>query len=102
MLNEDVTTLSQPVHLIALITLPDSDTGMDSDSDSKPNGNIALCRTCSHCTDSALWRGTLVEARGTLVETLTPYFCMGQESESESYPCSSPVMCSSHYCQYFI
>ena len=33
--------------------------GTDSDSDSKPDGFIALCRTCSHCTDS----------------DLDPYFC---------------------------
>ena len=34
-----------------LIRLPDSDTGTDSDSDSKPDGYIVLCRTYSHCTD---------------------------------------------------
>ena len=26
--------------------------GTDSDSNSKPDGYIVLCRTCSHCTDS--------------------------------------------------
>ena len=35
-------------------TLPETDSGMDSDSDSKPNGYIVLCKTCSHCTDSDL------------------------------------------------
>ena len=33
-------------------TLPQTDSVMDSDSDSKPNGYIVLRRTCSHCTDS--------------------------------------------------
>ena len=31
--------------LFAVVTLP------NMDSDSKPNGYIILCRTCSHCTD---------------------------------------------------
>ena len=32
-----------------LFTLPETDSGTDSDSES--NGYIVLCRTCSHCTD---------------------------------------------------
>ena len=32
--------------------LTDTDSGTDSDSDSKPNGYIVLCRTCSGCIDS--------------------------------------------------
>ena len=32
-------------------TLLEMDSGTDSDSDSKSDGYIALCRTCSHCTD---------------------------------------------------
>ena len=46
--------------------------GMDSDSDSKPDGYIGLYRNFSHCTDSD-W-------------IPTPYFCRGQESESKSVP----------------
>ena len=46
-------------------TLPETDSGTDSGLDSKLNGYIALCRTCSLCTDS----------------DLDPYFCIGQESE---------------------
>ena len=41
---------------------------MDSDTDSKHDGYIVLCRTCSHGRDL----------------DLDPYFCVGQESESES------------------
>ena len=33
-------------------TLNETDSGTDPDSDSKPDGYIVLCRTCSHCTDS--------------------------------------------------
>ena len=33
-------------------TLTETDSDTDSDLDSKPNGYIVLCRTCSHCTDS--------------------------------------------------
>ena len=36
---------------ISLFTLPDTDSGTDSDSDSKLDGYIVLYRTCSHCTD---------------------------------------------------
>ena len=35
-----------------LFTLPDTDSGTDSDSDSEHDGYIVLCRTCSHCMDS--------------------------------------------------
>ena len=35
-----------------LFTLPQTDSGTDSDSDSKPDGYFVLCRTRSHCTDS--------------------------------------------------
>ena len=49
-----------------LNTLLDSNMGTDLGSDSKPDGCIALCRTCSHCTDSD----------------------SGQKSESESIPIS--------------
>ena len=44
----------------------------DTDLDSKPDGYIVLCRTCSHCTDSD--------------SNPTSYFCVGQESESEFVP----------------
>ena len=40
----------------------------DSDSDSKPDGYIVLCRTFSHCTDPDHYS----------------YFCLGQESKFES------------------
>ena len=43
----------------------------DLDSDSKPDGCIVLSRICSHCT----W-----------TRIPTPYFCVGQESESELVP----------------
>ena len=33
-------------------TLTESDSGIQSDSESKPNGYIVRYRTCSHCTDS--------------------------------------------------
>ena len=47
-----------------LFTLMETDSGTDLDSDSKPNGYIALCRTRSYCTD--------------------PYsLCLGQESKSK-------------------
>ena len=35
-----------------LFTLPDSDSGTDSDSDSKPNGYIVLYRTWPLCMNS--------------------------------------------------
>ena len=35
-----------------LFTFQVTDSGTDSDSDSKPDNYIVLCRTCSHCTDS--------------------------------------------------
>ena len=49
-----------------------TDSGADSDSDSKLDGYIVLCRTRSHCTDS----------------DSDPYslFLYRQESESESVP----------------
>ena len=34
--------------------LTDTDSGVDSDLDSKPDGYIALYKNCSHCTDSDL------------------------------------------------
>ena len=62
------------VHSNGLFTLPDSDSGSESDSDSKPSGYIALCRSfhtlwsqiqipilkvCSHrTTPSPLMGGT--------------------------------------------
>ena len=55
-----------------LFTLPETDSGTDLDSGSKPHCYIVQCRTCSHCTDSDL--------------DSAPYFCTGQESESESVP----------------
>ena len=51
-------------------TLTETDSGTDSDLDSKPDGYIVLCRTCSHCTDSD--------------SDLYFYFCIGQESRSKS------------------
>ena len=41
-------------HIIinGLFTLPDTDSGTDSDSDSKPDGYMVRCKICSHCTDS--------------------------------------------------
>ena len=51
--------------LNGFITLLDSDLHLDS----KPNGYIILGRTCSHCTYSDL--------------DPTPYFYIGQESESK-------------------
>ena len=32
--------------------LPETDSGTDSDSDSKPYSYIILCKTWSHCSDS--------------------------------------------------
>ena len=32
--------------------LPDTDSSTNSDSDSKPDSYIVVCRTCSHCMDS--------------------------------------------------
>ena len=49
-------------------TLLYSDADTDSDSDSKPNGHIILYRTFH-----IAW---------TLIQIPTPYFCIGQESES--------------------
>ena len=51
-------------------TLTETDWGMDSDSDSKPDGYIVLCRT--------------FHIAQTWTSIPTPYFCIGQESESES------------------
>ena len=53
-------------------TLPNSDTDTNSDSDSKPNGYIALCRTFH------------IAQNQTLIPT--PYLCLGQESEFEAVP----------------
>ena len=52
--------------------LPNSDRDTDSDWDPKPNGCIVLCTTFH-----IAWTGTWIP---------TPYFCVGQESESESIP----------------
>ena len=54
--------------LNGLRTLPDTDSGTDSDSDSKPDGYIVLCKTCSHAQ--------------TRTRIPTPYYCVEQESES--------------------
>ena len=43
--------------------------GLFTLTDSKPNGYIVLCRTCSHCTDSDL-------------DPYSLYICVGQESKS--------------------
>ena len=37
---------------IGLFILPDTDSGIDSDVDAKPDGYIVLYRTCSNFTDS--------------------------------------------------
>ena len=57
-------------------TLTETDSGTDSDSDSKPGGYIVLCRTF-HIAQT--W---------TLIPT--PYFCTGQESESVSGNVNEP------------
>ena len=41
--------LHLPCH--GLFTLPDTDSGSDSDLDSKSDGYIVICRIWSHCTD---------------------------------------------------
>ena len=52
---------------------PGSTTGTDSDSDSKPDGYIVLCRTCSQCTDSDLDPNSLFPCRtGIRVWVRTP------------------------------
>ena len=51
-------------------TLTETDSGTDSDS--KPDSYIVLCRTCSHFTDSE--------------SDPYSYFCTGQEAVSESVP----------------
>ena len=48
------------------------DSGEDSDSDSKPDGYIVQCRTVH-----------IAQTR-TQTQIPTPYFCIGQESESKS------------------
>ena len=53
-------------------TLIEADPGIDWDLDSKPDDYIALCRTFY-----------IVQ---TWTQIPTPYFCIGQESESESKP----------------
>ena len=53
-----------------LFKLTETDSGTDSDSDSKPNCYVVLFRTCWHCTDSA--------------QSLLPISSTVQESESES------------------
>ena len=50
-------------------TLTDRDSGTESDSDSKPDGYIVLCRT--------------FHIAQTRTRIPTPYFSIGQESESE-------------------
>ena len=40
------------VHFNGSLTLQETDSGTDPYSDSKLDGYIVLCRTCSHCTDS--------------------------------------------------
>ena len=37
---------------LCLKHIAELDTGMDSGQDSKPDGYIVICRTCSHCTHS--------------------------------------------------
>ena len=50
-------TMCHQVERLSLVTpmgsftLLETDSGTDSDSYSKPDGYIVLCRTCSHCTD---------------------------------------------------
>ena len=53
-------------------SLTETNSGADSDSDSKPNGYIVLCRICSHCTDLDLGPYSL--------------FLQRQDFESESVP----------------
>ena len=55
-----------------LLSLAEMDSETHSETNSKPNGYIVLCRTF-HIAPSL-----------TLIPT--PYFCIGQESESESVP----------------
>ena len=51
-LNVQQTYLGSPIFKsYGLSTLPEKDSGTNADSDSKPDGYIVLCRTCSHCTD---------------------------------------------------
>ena len=57
-------------------TLTETDSGTDSDSDSKPNGYIVLCKTF-HIAQTLTW-------------IPTRYSYIGQESESESVPESVP------------
>ena len=40
------------VQLYRLFTLTENKSGMDSDSDSKPDDSLVLCRTCTYYTDS--------------------------------------------------
>ena len=69
-------------------TLTETDSSTESDSDSKPNGYIVLCRT--------------LHIAKTLTQIPTPYFCIGQESKSSLYPSPSPTMQMSRFTEIFI
>ena len=68
----DTGTTRDSVLFYGSFKLPEMDSGTDSDSDSKPDGYIVLCRTF-HIAQTRTW-------------IPIPYFCTGQESESESVP----------------
>ena len=59
-------------------TLMEMDLSVNLDSDSKLDGYIVLCRT--------------VHIAQTRTRIPTPYFCKGEESESESIRSSPPAM----------
>ena len=67
-----ITCANRPPACHGSSTLPDSDMDTNSDSDSKPNSYIVLCRTFH-----IAWTRSRIP---------THYFCTGQESESESVP----------------
>ena len=77
-------------------TLLEMDSDTDSDSDYKPNGYTALCRTCSHCTDSDSDPYSLLPKNpySLLPKTKSNshcYYCTGWESESVPKSVSSMI-----------
>ena len=60
----------------------ETDSGKDLDSDSKHNGYIVLCRSCSHCTDSDSDPNFLfLHQTGIRVESV-PEFVSGNADEA--------------------
>ena len=69
------------VHFNGSFTLPQTDSGTDSDLDSKPDGYIVLYRTCSHCTESDLVAYSLFLHRAGIRVRVCTWFCLQHVNE---------------------